>query len=315
MTLLTVMAEKATTEAYAGVGFSRCDDDSPLIIASLDSFGLFGKSPLIPGLIVQKINGKNMMWEHPRDAAKEIKNSSGTISITAEGSVAKIRKNRKKTTGLVLKDSKTGDIIVTDIREDSVFALSELKVGMKILTINTKPCPKPAWRAIHNLQRSAGRIKIVAAPSYRKGGAPCWRPSMLEPELRAFETSPPESLPPPIVEDHRYDLQSFFERLCGTKQQEKSLLTSAYGPIRGILRKRKVAPALGGAVGEAQSKLVPSIGSKKSVRFNKSRIMTREYDPAERPCTNLPLDAFDAVINDAGSSMDDESAQSSLWSL
>jgi hypothetical protein len=278
MTLVTVTANKATPDVLAGVGFSRLDENSPLILAHLDESGLFGKSPLILGLIVTKINGKDMMWEHPRDAADEIKKASGSISITAEGFVAKITKGQKTPTGLVLEDTKAGDIVIADIREDSMFATSELKVGMTILSINTKPCPKPAWRAIHKLQRSAGRIKVVAVGGYPKNSIQCWWSGKMEPQRKA--TLPPA---PPGVEDGSTDdlLPTLFERLCGIKPQRQnllrqSLLTSTYNPKRGI---NKVAPIV--LEGDGNHSRIHK--DMKTVRFNKTRSTTIRYDPKGLP--------------------------------
>jgi hypothetical protein len=304
MTVVTVTANKATSDVLAGVGFSRLDEKSPLTLALVDESGLFGKSPLIPGLIVTKINGKNMMWEHPRDAADEIKKASGSISITVEGFVAKVTKGRKTPTGLVLEDTKSGEIVIADIREDSMFATSELKVGMTILSINTKPCPKPAWRAIHQLQRSAGRIKVVAVGGYPKSGIQCWWSGNMEPQRS--DTLLPA---PPVVKDGRTDdlLPMLFERLCGIKPQRQSLLTSTYDPKRGILRKNKVAPIV--LEGDGNHSRIHK--DMKTVRFNKARTTTIRYDPKGRPCKTLPLQFFDARITTPGSTMDDAASQGS----
>jgi hypothetical protein len=304
MTLVTVTANKATPDVLAGVGFSRLDEKSPLILAHLDESGLFGKSPLILGLTVTKINGKDMMWVHPRDAADEIKKASGSISITAEGFVAKVRKGRKTPTGLVLEDTKEGEIVIADIREDSMFATSELKVGMKILSINTRPCPKPAWRAIHKLQRSAGRIKVVAVGGYPKDGCQCWWPGNMEAQRSA--TLPPA---PPVVENGSTDdlLPTLFERLCGIKPQRQSLMPSTYDPKRGILRKNKVAPI--GLEGDGNHSRIHK--DMKTVRFNKLRSTTIRYDPKGRPCKTLPLHLFYARITTPGSTMDDAASQGS----
>jgi hypothetical protein len=307
MTLVTVTANKATSDVLAGVGFSRLDENSPLLLAHLDESGLFGKSPLILGLTVTKINGKDMMWEHPRDAADEIKKASGSISITVEGFVAKVTKGRKTPTGLVLEDTKAGGIVIADIREDSMFATSELKVGMQILSINARPCPKPAWRAIHKLQRSAGRIKVVAVGGYPKNGFQCWWSGNVEPQLSA--TLPPA---PPVVEDVSTDdlLPTLFERVFGIRPQRQTLLTrltSTYDPKRGILRKNKVAPIM--LEGDGNHSRIHK--DTKTVRFNKTRSTTIRYDPKGRPCKTLPLHLFYARITTPGSTMDDAASQGS----
>eukprot|EP00980_Cylindrotheca_fusiformis_P004579 scaffold981_cov119-Cylindrotheca_fusiformis.AAC.3 len=313
MTLLTVTAEKSSPDAYAGVGFTRDDKHSPLILATIDSFGIFGRTPLIPGLVVQKINGENMMWEHPRKAAEEIMNSIGSVSITAEGFVAIVRKSRKTPTGLVLRDTKDGAIVIADIKEDSMFASSELEIGMQLLTINNKPCPKPAWRTVHCLQRTAGRVKVVAAARHRRGMYPCWKIPMLEPESTDSIPLPPRATsPPPLVEDAMSYLPTLYDQLCGSsEEQPSSSMENTSGPNKGILRRRKEAPTWEEGDDGQQTR-----ESKKSVRFDRSKSTTLEYDPGSQPAgKDLSLDETDSEIATINLVVEDDVSQLSGWSF
>ena len=217
MTWVTVKAIKTTSDDMAGVGFSRKSDKSPLILARVDTDGLFGSSPLIPGLVVQKINGKDMTWVHPREAAAEILNAPGSISITAEGFVGNVWKQRKSPSGIVLKDAEDGTVFVSQIRDDSIFRDSDIKAGMELVAINGEPCPKPAWRATHALQRSTGKVKVVAVRTNFEDKVDWWRSTRQEQHNKHLEKLTPHRdmnfSVPPMEDEHDY-VPSFFERLC-----------------------------------------------------------------------------------------------------
>mmetsp|Transcript_23622 Transcript_23622/g.57924 ORF Transcript_23622/g.57924 Transcript_23622/m.57924 type:complete len:284 (-) Transcript_23622:306-1157(-) len=270
MTWVTVKAIKTSQNDMAGVGFSRKSESSPLILARVDKGGLFGNSPLIPGLAVQKINGRDMAWVHPKDAAKEILESPRSISITAEGFVGNVWKPRKTPTGVVLKDTEDGSVFISQIRSDSIFLESDIKAGMEIISINGVPCPKPAWRATHTLQRSTGKVKVVAIRCANPDKVDWWKSTRQEQHSQHIESLTARA---PPMEDEEYS-PSLFERLCASMPHTQSMLGTAYDRRPSFLR------------GASFRSLMPG---QKMVRFNSKSNTIRSYDPNGRTTKMYPL--------------------------
>lgn len=217
---------------------------------------------------------------HPRDAAAEILNSPGSISMTAEGFVGNAWKPRKSPTGIVLKDSEDGSIFISQIRPDSIFLGSDLKVGMELVAINGDPCPKPAWRATHTLQRSTGKVKIVAIRSTSPDKVEWWRTTRMEQESKLRSVGPNQreveySVPP--LEDENDYTPTYFERLCGIlpNRTTRSLLSTAYDRRPTFLRGDNLLPAL--------------LPGQKMVRFNSRSNTTACYDPNDSSMKMRPL--------------------------
>ncbi|KAL3938801.1 MAG: hypothetical protein SGBAC_006364 [Bacillariaceae sp.] len=271
MTWVTVKAIKTSQDDMAGVGFSRKSDSSPLILARVDKTGLFGNSPLIPGLVVQKINGRDMTSSvHPKDAAAQILNSPRSISITAEGFVGNVWKPRKTPTGIVLKDTEDGGVFISQIRPDSIFLESDIKAGMEVVSINGMPCPKPAWRATHTLQRSTGKVKVVAINFTNADKVDWWRSTRQEQHSQHIESLAARS--PPMEDAYS---PTFFEKCCGVFPHTNSILGTAYDRSPSVLR--------GGGVFHS---LIPG---QKMVRFNSKSDTICSYDPAGRTTKMYPL--------------------------
>lgn len=279
MTWVTVKAIKTSPDDMAGIGFSRKSESSPLILAKVDKAGLFGSSPLIPGLVVQKINGKDVAWMHPRHAAAEILNAPGSISITAEGFVGNVWKPRKSPTGVVLKDAEDGSVFVSQIRPDSIFLESDIKAGMELVAINGMPCPKPAWRATHTLQRSTGKVRVVAVRTNFEDKVEWWRSTRQEQQSKYLESlnarqREVEFNVPPIEDENDY-VPTIFEKLCGVfSHGGVMMLSTAYDRRPSCLR------------GNSFSSLMPG---QKVVRFNSKSNTICSYDPGGKTNIFHPL--------------------------
>lgn len=95
--------------------------------------------------------------------------SDGTMTVDTvpkeEQVIAKIFKANKKTKmGLSLKNSTVmKGVFVTNLKEGSLFAATDLEEGMKVLSIQDKPCPEVLEDAVAILRQSIGDLKIVAA--------------------------------------------------------------------------------------------------------------------------------------------------------
>jgi C-terminal processing protease CtpA/Prc len=61
----------------------------------------------------------------------------------------------------MLTDSKDG-VVIHNITSGSLFSSTDLKVGMKILAVNGRPCPFSAYQVVDQIKKEKGQVKIVA---------------------------------------------------------------------------------------------------------------------------------------------------------
>ncbi|KAL3938799.1 MAG: hypothetical protein SGBAC_006362 [Bacillariaceae sp.] len=156
-----------------GISFARASKSySPLTISAVAKDGVFGRSPLVPGMVVLTINGQEATWMHPDDAKSLVK-SGEPISITVEAFIAKIvRKTRLEKLGIVLKESKgEKGLLIEEIWQESPFANTDLKQGMKIVNINGSRCPNRPKEALRLMQKIFGTMKIIAVQTNRDATA------------------------------------------------------------------------------------------------------------------------------------------------
>jgi len=161
-----VAVNKRLRRSKLGLKFAHQDESSPLTISKISEGGLFDETPLVQGLVVLKINDEDVTWMSPKKADSILrKTKKGRITVTAEGFVGKIvRQSRDEKIGIVLhkpRDS-SDDIFIWQIKEHSKFAGTDLKAGMRIITINGYQCPSSPKEAIRLMQRTIGKLKIVA---------------------------------------------------------------------------------------------------------------------------------------------------------
>jgi len=84
------------------------------------------------------------------------------MALDAEAFVATAHKTFQwSSTGLKLMDSDEG-VIIHEIPIGSHFDKSDLKVGMKVLSVNGRPCPFGAYQVVDQIKKATGKIKIVA---------------------------------------------------------------------------------------------------------------------------------------------------------
>jgi membrane-associated protease RseP (regulator of RpoE activity) len=190
MTIVTVGTKKASPNEIVGIGFSRKDDNSPLTIAEVHEKGLFAKSPLVKGLVIKKINGKNMTFAHPRDAAQEILKSPSYVTISAEGFVARVKKPKKATAGIVLKDT-NNEVIISKVKRNSLFSDTDLKAGMKIISINREKAPSTASEAINIIKQTDGKLKVVAVSGYQNDSSAIEGPEDEQSETTTYDDAGP----------------------------------------------------------------------------------------------------------------------------
>lgn len=175
MAIIKAAAVKKTGLKY-GIAFSRKTPDSPLTVRTIRPESPFAGKGLVQGMVVTKVNGEDMTWLGPRDAAKVLQKAKIGTTMTVEGAtsyVAEAKKGRKKTKcGVWLKNStKAPGVFISRINEDSIFADFKLECGMKVLQINGKPIFDECdfHDAINKLKKSSGFVEIVALDTKYRG--------------------------------------------------------------------------------------------------------------------------------------------------
>lgn len=168
MTIISASALKTAGAKY-GIAFSRKNPGAPLTVRTIREDSPFANKGLMPGMIVTQINGEKMTWLGPREAAKILQKAKVGTTMTVEASTAVIavghKKKKKVKCGIWLKNStKTPGVYVSRINDDSIFKKTNLKMGMKVIQINKKPCYDDFnyEEAIDLLKACDGTVEIVA---------------------------------------------------------------------------------------------------------------------------------------------------------
>jgi len=117
--------------------------DSGIVITSKSPGGLFADSDLKVGMALRSINGllcdENLT---AKEAIGMLKTIQGDLTVTAEnvGYVsAHVVKTESPSIGMGVK-TRDGQLYITTIVENGLFANTDLKVGMQVVTVNKKPC-------------------------------------------------------------------------------------------------------------------------------------------------------------------------------
>jgi C-terminal processing protease CtpA/Prc len=194
MTLITASGTKESLESKVGIAFTRKNDSAPITIKMVREGGLFFDSDLRPGMIVKSVNGVEMTWKTPKEAADELRTSAaGEVSVSCEAFVGKIvKETADEKMGISLKNSTTmPGIFISKLAEGSKFSETELKVGQQILYINKEPCPEGTKDAIMLIKNATKKVSIVSIDA---------DPAKVEPAPEP--ESVPES-PAPVVEEKK----------------------------------------------------------------------------------------------------------------
>ncbi|VEU42018.1 unnamed protein product [Pseudo-nitzschia multistriata] len=172
MPLLTATVVKEETSSKLGIAFERLAEDKAMTIKLIRDDSLFAGSDLCEGLIVASAVGKDMEGMSPKDCADALREAPGgeEISLVCKGSKATIKKEKKKLLkkepkiGISFKSttSAPGKIFISNIKEDSKFAGTDLTVGHQVLTINGQKCPGRVTEAVEMLtKKGVSEITLV----------------------------------------------------------------------------------------------------------------------------------------------------------
>jgi len=172
MPLITATVVKEETSSKLGIAFERIAEDKAMTIKLIRDDSLFKGSDLVEGLIVASAAGKDMEGMSPKDCADALREAPGgeEISLVCKGAIVTVTKDKKKMfkkepkLGISLKSttSAPGKIYISNIKEDSKFAGTDLVVGHQILAINGLPCPTRVNEAVDILtKKGTEKVTIV----------------------------------------------------------------------------------------------------------------------------------------------------------
>mmetsp|Transcript_54450 Transcript_54450/g.132144 ORF Transcript_54450/g.132144 Transcript_54450/m.132144 type:complete len:277 (-) Transcript_54450:501-1331(-) len=175
--LITATVVKEERSSKLGIAFEREGEGKALRVKLIREDSLFAGSELVPGMIVVEAAGIDMVGKTPKDAADAMRGAPGgeevslvckaTFSSTAmpesepetkkAGRFSFRKKASKKKTdteppklGISFKSStaQPGKIFVGNIKEDSKFASTNLKVGHQVIAISGVVCPDNVTDAV-----------------------------------------------------------------------------------------------------------------------------------------------------------------------
>jgi len=161
---ITVTVTKDTPGAKCGINVKNVD--GTILVTNINPTGLFADTELKAGMKIVRVNKKEAAGLATTDAMKLFKQAKGEVTVTAEYvgyvgvTVYKEKKDAK--VGIKVKE-KDGNIYVSSIGEDSLFAGTDLKVGMKILTVNKNEVTGlTPFEAIDFFKSAEGVVQVFA---------------------------------------------------------------------------------------------------------------------------------------------------------
>jgi C-terminal processing protease CtpA/Prc len=227
MPLISATVVKQETSSKLGIAFERESEEKAMKIKLIRDDSLFASSQLVPGLVVVSAAGEDMDGKTPKDAADALRNAPGgeEISLVCKGSVVTIKKDKprlfKKAPKLGISFKSTtahpGKVFISNIKEDSKFAGTDVAVGHQVLAINGKPCPPKVDDAVE-LLKGSNEITLVT----------------LDPEDEKVIPKPkeePEEAPVDVAEEKKEDLDAEGKPQDEdpTAEGEKPLLDRVFG--------------------------------------------------------------------------------------
>ncbi|CAJ1965369.1 unnamed protein product [Cylindrotheca closterium] len=161
---------KESKDQTVGIAFKQEHPDHPVTISR--NTGLFANTDLKVGMEVESINGVSIDGFTRLKAIGFIKEAEGQVTVVGKavkgGAVAVVFKESKdQKCGITFKqDVPTEPVTVSKIGEDGLFANSDLKVGMEVISVNNIAVDDmDKHQAIALLKDAEGKIVVVGAPA------------------------------------------------------------------------------------------------------------------------------------------------------
>mmetsp|Transcript_54451 Transcript_54451/g.132150 ORF Transcript_54451/g.132150 Transcript_54451/m.132150 type:complete len:273 (-) Transcript_54451:484-1302(-) len=172
--LITAKVVKEERSSKLGIAFEREGEGKALKVKLIREDSLFAGSELVPGMIVVEAAGIDMVGKTPKDAADAMRGAPGgeEISLVCKATFSSAdmpepetkkagrfsfrkKASKKKDAeppklGISFKSStaQPGKIFVSNVKEDSKFASTNLKVGHQVIAISGVACPDNVTDAV-----------------------------------------------------------------------------------------------------------------------------------------------------------------------
>jgi C-terminal processing protease CtpA/Prc len=233
MPLISATVVKEEAGSKLGIAFERESEHKAMKIKLIRDDSLFASSQLVPGLVVVSAAGEDMEGKTPKDAADALRNAPGgeEISLVCKGSVVTVKKDKprrfKKAPKLGISFKSTtaqpGKVFISNIKEDSKFAGTDVVVGHQVLAINGKPCPPKVADAVELLKESDEITLVTLDPEDEK----------VVPKPKEEEEEQEEPAGADVVEEKKEDFAETAEvkpqEEDPTAEGEKPLLDRVFG--------------------------------------------------------------------------------------
>jgi len=135
-------------------------------ITNINPTGLFANTDLKQGMKVVRVNKKEASQLSTADALKLFKTAKSEVTVVAEYvgfvGVTGTKETKDSKVGIKLKE-KGGQIYISSISPESLFADTDLKVGMKLVSVNKHDCAGlNPFEAIEYFKAAEGTVTVFA---------------------------------------------------------------------------------------------------------------------------------------------------------
>jgi len=169
----TGTAFKESKDSTVGIGFWQAKPDDPITISK--NTGLFANTDIKVGMEVDSINGTTIDGYTRAKAISFIKEAEGELTVVGKavkggGVGIAIKESKDQRAGITLKQDNPADpVTISGLREDGLFAKTDLKVGMQVMSINNVPAEgMTKSQAIQMIKSAEGKVVVVGAPATSK---------------------------------------------------------------------------------------------------------------------------------------------------
>jgi hypothetical protein len=166
---------KESKDKKCGIRLRQALPTDPVTISRLGADGLFADTDLRIGMEVASVNGVDIDGMTRIKAIQLVKDAEGDLTVVgkavAGGAVAVVFKESKdQKCGIILRQGGPSDpVTVSGIGEDGLFAQTDLKVGMQVMSINNVAVEDMTKeQAIQIVKDTEGKLTVVGQPYVAK---------------------------------------------------------------------------------------------------------------------------------------------------
>jgi C-terminal processing protease CtpA/Prc len=136
--LISVTVQRENLQQKIGIGLKEINGN--IIISTIASDGLFAGTALKPGLRLLRVGTTDCEKLNKHDAILLFKNAEGSLTVLADDvgliAVTVKKESAEDKVGIALNEIQ-GKIIISSISEDSLFAGTDLEVGLRLVCVGT----------------------------------------------------------------------------------------------------------------------------------------------------------------------------------